>query len=87
METNQIRCLDDSSKPNDISSKCWVKKGEEYTPIKVVTCKLDGKQYFVLEEIHPDNPVYGGYNVNRFGYTVDDIMEMIEKEQLVEEFV
>jgi multidrug efflux pump subunit AcrA (membrane-fusion protein) len=38
------------------------------------------------QEIRPDNPLYGGYNVNRFGIDINDILEMIEKGELVEEF-
>ncbi len=81
----KITCINDSNKPNDISSKNWVKFGEEYTPIKLVTCKLDGKQYFVLKEIAPDNPLYGGYNIIRFGIDITNLIEMVEKGELVEE--
>lgn len=87
INVNQVVCIDDSNKPNDISNKCWVKKNNKYTPIKLVTCKLDEKQFFVLEEIQPDNPIYGGYNINRFGVDIADILEMIEKGELVEELV
>lgn len=87
INVNQVVCIDDSNKPNDISSKHWVKKGNKYTPIKLVTCKLDRKQYFVLEEVTPDNPIYGGYNINRFGIDINDILEMIEKGELIEELV
>ncbi len=87
INVNQVVCIDDSNKPNEISNLNWIKKGDKYTPIKVKTCKLDRKQYFVLEEIKPDNPLYGGYNVNRFGIDIADILEMIEKGELVEELV
>jgi len=28
---NKVICIDDSAKPNDISSKHWIKKNEKYT--------------------------------------------------------
>jgi hypothetical protein len=80
---NKVTCTNDSNKPNDISISHWVKKGEEYTPINVITSKLTRDVYFVFEEIKPDNPLYGGYNVNRFSIPVDLILEGIENNELI----
>ncbi len=84
----KIICIDDSHKPESISSKHWVVKGEEYTPVKIVTSKLTRIPFFVLEEIKPDDPYYGGYRINRFGITQKQLDEAIEKgEVVVEELI
>jgi hypothetical protein len=79
---NKVICIDDSAKPNDISSKHWVKKNEKYTVVKMCISKLTNDKYFVLEEIRPDNPLYGGYNIKRFGIAPEDIEELIKKDEL-----
>jgi hypothetical protein len=85
MSLNVI-CLDDSNKPNEISINHRVKKDEKYTVVKLVTSKLTKERYFVLEEIKPDNSLYGGYNINRFGIPVD-LDVLVENEELTEEMV
>jgi hypothetical protein len=79
---NKVICTDDSAKPNDISNKNWVKKNEKYTVVKMCISKLTNDKYFVLEEIRPDNPLYGGFNVKRFSIAPEDIEELIEKDEL-----
>ncbi len=81
----KVTCIDDSHKPNSISLPCWVKKDEEYTVVKMITSKLTRVQFFVLEEIKPDDPYYGGYNVNRFAITQKQLDEAIEKGEIVME--
>ena len=84
---SKVICIDNSNKPNDISSKHWVKKGEKYTIVKMCVSKLTNDKYFVLEEVKPDNPLYGGYNINRFGVDINDLEELVkEKELELEEF-
>ena len=78
IEIEKVICIDATNKPNEISQLCWLKKGEEYTIVKLCVNALSKDQYFVLEEIHPDNPLYGGYNVKRFGISQDYIKELIE---------
>jgi len=78
-----VKCLNDTAKPNDIKSCNWVKKGQEYTVVKIVKSIITGEQFFVLEEIQPDAP-YGGYKVNRFGIEVD-IDKLVEENKLEEE--
>ena len=79
---NKVICIDDSAKPNDISSKHWIKKGEKYTVVKMCISKLTNDKYFVLEEVKPDNPLYGGYNINRFGIDINDLEEMVKEKEL-----
>jgi hypothetical protein len=79
---NKVICVDDSAKPNDISSKHWIKKGEKYTIVKMCVSKLSNDKYFVLEELKPDNPLYGGYNIKRFGIAPEDIEELIKEKEL-----
>lgn len=78
---NKIICIDNSHKPNDISNSCWLKLHEFYTPVKVIKSKLTNDYYFVLEEVKPDNPLYGGYNVKRFGIPID-IEDFVEENEL-----
>lgn len=62
-----VVCFDDTNKPNEIKSCNWVKKGEKYTPVKLLRDRLTGQQCLVIEELTPDSP-YNGYKPERFGY-------------------
>ena len=44
--------------------------------------KLTNDKYFVLEEIRPDNPLYGGYNIKRFGIDINDLEELVKEKEL-----
>ena len=79
---NKVICINDSAKPNEISSKHWIKKGEKYTVVKMCISKLTNDKYFVLEEIKPDNPLYGGYNIKRFGIDINDLEELVKEKEL-----
>lgn len=79
---NKVICIDDTMKPNDISNKNWVIKGNTYTVVKMCISKLTGDKYFVLNEVKPDNKLYGGFNIKRFGIAPEDIEELIEKDEL-----
>jgi hypothetical protein len=78
---NKVICIDDTMKPNDISIKNWVIKGNTYTVIKMCVSKLTGDKYFVLNEIQPESP-YGGYNIKRFGVDINDLEQKIKEEEL-----
>ncbi len=91
MESIQLKvtCINDSARPNEVRLTNWIKKGNDYTPVKIVKSKLTGDRFFVLEEVQPDPP-YGGYNINRFDIsqdTLNQIEEMIKTGELVEELV
>ena len=79
---NKVICIDDTAKPNDISSKHWIKKNEKYTVVKMCISKLTNDKYFVLEEVQPDNKLYGGYNIKRFGVDINDLEEMVKEKEL-----
>jgi hypothetical protein len=79
---NKVICIDDSHRPNEISIKNWVKKNEKYTVVKMCISKLSNEKYFVLEEVKPDNPLYGGYNIKRFGIDIDDLEELVKEKEL-----
>jgi hypothetical protein len=79
---NKVICTDDTHKPNDISIKNWVVKNNTYTVVKMCVSKLSNDKYFVLEEVQPDNKLYGGYNIKRFGIAPEDIEELIENNEL-----
>ena len=78
---SKVICINDTMKPNDISIKNWVIKGNSYTVVKMCISKLTNDKYFVLDEIQPESP-YGGYNIKRFGIAPEDIEELIEKDEL-----
>lgn len=78
----KVICIDDSHKPNDVKSTDWVVKGKEYTVLNEITSKLTGDKYYVLEEISISNPLYGGYNVKRFGIDISYILDAVKEEEL-----
>jgi hypothetical protein len=78
---NKVICIDDSSKPNDISIKNWVKKNNIYTVVKMCISKITNDRYFVLEEIQPESP-YGGYNIKRFSIAPEDIEQLVKEDIL-----
>jgi hypothetical protein len=83
----EIICLNDKNRPNEISENHWIKEGEYYSPIKIVKAKIGGAYYFVLKEVHPDNPLYGGYNINRFGAEIQDVELAIKNKEIEYEVV
>ena len=78
---NKVICIDDSAKPNEVSSKNWIKKGEKYTVVKMCISKITNDKYFVLEEVKPDPP-YGGYHIRRFGIAPEDIEQLVKEDIL-----
>jgi hypothetical protein len=78
---NKVICIDDTMKPNDISIKNWVVKGNVYTVVKMCISKITNDRYFVLEEIQPESP-YGGYNIKRFSIAPEDIEELLKEKEL-----
>jgi hypothetical protein len=82
-----VRCIDASSKPNEIPSSQWVVKDTEYTLIALCKSKMTGDLYYKLEEIQPPLP-YGGYRSSRFALMVPDLeADFIEIELEVEEIL
>lgn len=79
---NKVICIDDTHRPNEISIKNWVIKGNVYTVVKMCVSKLTGDKYFVLNEITTMNPLYGGYNIKRFGVDINDLEEKIKEKEL-----
>jgi hypothetical protein len=78
---NKVICTNDSAKPNEISIKNWVVKGQVYTVVKMCISKLTKDRYFVLEEVQPESP-YGGFNIKRFGIAPEDIEELVKINEL-----
>jgi len=78
---NKVICIDDTHRPNEISSTQWIKKGEKYTVVKMCISKLSNDKYFVLEEVQPPAP-WGGYNIKRFGIAPEDIEELVKEKEL-----
>jgi hypothetical protein len=79
---NKVICTDDSMKPNDISIKNWVIKGNTYTVVKMCISKLTNDKYFVLDEISTGNGLYGGYNIKRFSIAPEDIEQLVKEKEL-----
>ena len=78
----KVICTDDSHRPNEISIKNWVVKGQVYTVVKMCISKLTNDKYFVLDEITTGNGLYGGYHIRRFGIAPEDIEELVENNEL-----
>jgi hypothetical protein len=77
---NKVICIDDTHRPNEISSTQWIKKGEKYTVVKMCISKLSNDKYFILEEVQPPAP-WGGYNIKRFGIAPEDIEELVKEKE------
>jgi len=78
---NKVICTDDTHRPNEISIKNWVVKGQTYTVVKMCISKLSNDKYFILEEVQPPAP-WGGYNIKRFGIAPEDIEEFVKTNEL-----
>ena len=78
---NKVICIDDTHRPNEISSTQWIKKGEKYTVVKMCISKLTGDKYFVLNEVQTPQP-WGGYNIKRFSIAPEDIEEFVKTNEL-----
>ena len=78
---NKVICIDDTNRPNEISIKNWVIKGNSYTVVKMCISKITNDRYFVLEEIQPESP-YGGYNIKRFSIAPEDIEQLVKEDIL-----
>jgi hypothetical protein len=79
---NKVICIDDTNRPNEISIKNWVIKGNSYTVVKMCISKLTNDKYFVLDEVQPDNKLYGGYHIRRFSIAPEDIENLIKEKEL-----
>ena len=78
---NKVICIDDTHRPNEISIKNWVIKGNVYTVVKMCVSKLTNDKYFVLDEVQPTAP-WGGYNIKRFSIAPEDIEELVKEKEL-----
>ncbi len=80
----KVTCIDDTHKPNEVQQKNWIKKGQEYTALRLYRNPLSGEQFFALEEVQPDAP-YAGYKVQRFAFDVQEFIEtFVEVKKTVE---
>lgn len=78
---NKVICIDDTMKPNDISNKNWVIKGNTYSVVKMCVSKLSNDRYFVLQEVQTPAP-WGGFNIKRFSIAPEDIEELVKEKEL-----
>lgn len=78
----KVICINDSHRPNEISIKNWVVKGQIYTVVKMCISKLTNDKYFVLEEISTGNALYGGYHIRRFGIAPEDVEDLVKEKEL-----
>lgn len=75
----KVQCINDKNKPTEIPIEKWIKYGEMYTVIKVVTT-LDNQPGFVLKEIElgEDTFPYDCFNPKRFAQVEENIEQQIE---------
>jgi hypothetical protein len=71
-------CIRDTGRPNEVPVSQWVKKGEEYTIVKIVNCQSQGIQGVELEEVKVDAALYKYFAANRFAPIAP--VEVIEEE-------
>jgi len=80
----KVICIDDTCKPNEVQQKNWIKKGKEYTALRLYRNPLSGEQFFALEEVQPDAP-YAGYKIQRFSFDVEEFLRLfLSKETEIE---
>lgn len=72
-------CLDDTARPNEIPISQWVKKGVEYTIIKLSYLNMHNRILGVkLEELNIDNCApYAYFRLTRFGFTKEDLEKLL----------
>lgn len=84
----KVIALDISGKPESIKTQDWLIEGESYSVVKVIRAKIQNKMGFVLEEIQTNDPLFFGYDVARFGISINEIEKMIANKEIeVEERV
>lgn len=88
----KVICVDDSNRPKEIPEKEWIKKGKQYTVIKLVHNLKQNVKSFKLKEISISTPKYSGYAVRRFAdiklfnrEPISKLVENFEKDITVEQ--
>lgn len=83
----RVTCINDSNRPNEVPLSRWVKKGEEYTIVKIDKMVQQGGIGGVkLEELNNDDLYPWSYfNINRFTFSQKQLDEAIEKGEIVME--
>lgn len=80
----RVTCINDSNRPNEVPLSRWVKKGEEYTIVKIDKMVQQGGIGGVkLEELNNDDLYPWSYfNINRFTFSQKQLDEAIEKDEI-----
>lgn len=80
----KVTCINDSNRPNEVPLSRWVKKGEEYTIVKIdKMVKQGGIGGVKLEELNNDDLYPWSYfNINRFTFSQKQLDEAIEKGEI-----
>jgi len=80
----RVTCINDSNRPNEVPLSRWVKKGEEYTIVKIDKMVQQGGIGGVkLEELNNDDLYPWSYfNINRFTFSQKQLDEAIEKGEI-----
>ena len=80
----KVTCINDSNRPNEVPLSRWVKKGEEYTIVKIDKMVQQGGIGGVkLEELNNDDLYPWSYfNINRFTFSQKQLDEAIEKGEI-----
>lgn len=82
MNPFKVICIDDRDRPETIPMSRWIKKGKEYTVIKVDKLNMQGGMLgFKLAEINIDDCVpYQYFSARRFGIPVNPVKMEVEAE-------
>ena len=80
-------CLDDSNKPKEIPDHLWVKQGKEYHIACVYWHPKQGVEGVDLLEIALDDSCYPyeTYQLRRFGFTQQELQQLMELTKLCNE--
>lgn len=87
----EVICINDSNKPKEIPSDCWIKEGEIYNVVQILRMERQkGIFGFVLAEISlPENCPFDSFDSRRFALRdknksfADEIEEWLNEENLV----
>jgi hypothetical protein len=78
----KVICIDDSHRPAEVPVNQWIKKGEEYTVIKVVNCLGQGIKGYELAEVKINAALYKYFAASRFRLVEFKPEEELELEEV-----
>lgn len=79
----KVICIDDKNRPNEIPTSRWIKKGQEYTIIKIAYMTQQGIYGCQLEEIdNSDLFPWSWFALSRFAVTKEEVLKLVKEKEL-----